>query len=230
MSALSPFDWLMIGSGLCWTITYVLILRRGFRDGTYGMPLAALAANLSWELIYAIHPQNRLQGAVNLVWLLLDLGLLAQLIAFGPRELPSWSRAKLLAGFALAAGVASSLIWTVGVDLGDQNAGIYAAFAQNLLMSLLFLQMLHARRRSSPIEPRTGRVTPHPRGELRGQSPAIASFKGVGTLLASAAFVWGVWADPTVSIAASRSLPLLYGLILLADAAYAVEVWRRARR
>ena len=226
---LSPFDWLMIGSGLCWTITYALILRRGFLDRTYGMPLAALAANLSWELIYTLHPQNRLQGAVNLVWLLLDVGLLSQLIAFGPRELPAWSRGKLLAGFALAAGAATSLIWFVGVDLHDQDAGIYAAFGQNLLMSLLFLQMLHARRRAAPIEPQTGRVAPHPRGELRGQSLGIALFKGFGTAFASAAFVWGVWADPTVSIAASRSLPLLYGLILLADAAYAVEVWRRGR-
>ena len=229
MSTLTPFDWLMIGSGLCWTATYVLILRRGFLDRTYGMPLAALAANLSWELIYTLHPQNRLQGAVNLVWLLLDVGLLAQLVAFGPRELPAWPRGKLLFGFALAAAVASGLIWTVGVDLGDETAGIYAAFGQNLLMSLLFLQMLHARRRSSPIDPQTGRVAPHPRGDLRGQSIWIGVFKGLGTALVSAAFVWGVWADPSVSIAASRSLPLLYGLILLADAVYVVEVWRRGR-
>ena len=226
---LTPFDYLMLGSALCWSVTYGLILRRGFIDKTYGMPVAALAANLSWEAIYTLNPQTAVQGAVNGVWLLLDVGILAQFVWYGPRELPGWSRPKLLVGFACAAVVASSLIWFVGVDLGDEPYGIYAAFGQNLLMSLLFLQMLHLRRRLPQTDPSTGRPVEHPRGGLRGQSVWIALFKGLGTLFASAAFAWGVVDDPSKHIATSHLLPLLYGLILVADVAYIIETWRRGR-
>ncbi len=44
---------LMLGSGIFWTITYILIIQRGLRDHTYGMPLVALCANISWEFIFS---------------------------------------------------------------------------------------------------------------------------------------------------------------------------------
>lgn len=47
------FDTLMLGSGAFWTLTYVLMIRRGFVDRTYGMPLVALGANVSWEFIFS---------------------------------------------------------------------------------------------------------------------------------------------------------------------------------
>jgi hypothetical protein len=47
------FDILLVGSGVLWTITYLLIIRRGVLDRTYGMPLVALCANLSWEFIFS---------------------------------------------------------------------------------------------------------------------------------------------------------------------------------
>jgi len=36
------FTLLMLGSGIFWTTTYMLIIRRSFLDHTYGMPLVAL--------------------------------------------------------------------------------------------------------------------------------------------------------------------------------------------
>jgi len=47
------FDILLVSSGVLWTVTYLLIIRRGFLDHTYGMPLVALCANLSWEFIFS---------------------------------------------------------------------------------------------------------------------------------------------------------------------------------
>ena len=38
---------LLLSPGLFWTLTYVLVIRQGFRDRTYGMPLVALCANIS---------------------------------------------------------------------------------------------------------------------------------------------------------------------------------------
>ncbi len=42
-----------IASGVFWTLTYLLIIRRGFQDKTYGMPFFALCANISWEFIFS---------------------------------------------------------------------------------------------------------------------------------------------------------------------------------
>jgi hypothetical protein len=44
---------LEIGSGIFWTLVYLLIIRLGFRDKTYGMPITALCANISWEFIFS---------------------------------------------------------------------------------------------------------------------------------------------------------------------------------
>ena len=50
---------LQISSGVLWTMVYLLIIKRGFADKTYGMPLPALCANLSWEFIFSfIHPHG----------------------------------------------------------------------------------------------------------------------------------------------------------------------------
>jgi len=46
---------LKLGSGLFWTLTYLIIIRRGFIDKSYGMPLAALSANISWEAIFLLY-------------------------------------------------------------------------------------------------------------------------------------------------------------------------------
>jgi hypothetical protein len=56
------FDILLVGTGIFWTITYLLIIRRGFLDHTYGMPLIALCANLTWEFIFSfVFPQGPVQ-------------------------------------------------------------------------------------------------------------------------------------------------------------------------
>ncbi len=59
---------LMLGSGLFWTATYILIIRRSILDRTYGMPLAALCANISWEFIFSfILPSASIQRIVNII-------------------------------------------------------------------------------------------------------------------------------------------------------------------
>ena len=83
------FDILLVGSGVLWTVTYLLIIRRGFLDHTYGMPLVALCANLSWEFIFSfVFPHGPVQRPVNIVWFCLDLIILYQLLRYGPREFP----------------------------------------------------------------------------------------------------------------------------------------------
>ncbi|GIK40385.1 MAG: hypothetical protein BroJett011_42180 [Chloroflexota bacterium] len=73
-----------IGSGIFWTLVYLLIIKRGFQDRTFGMPLPALAANLSWEFIFAfLLPHGQPQVYINIVWFTFDVVILFQALRFG---------------------------------------------------------------------------------------------------------------------------------------------------
>jgi len=44
------------------------MIRRGFKDKTFGMPFAALCANISWEAIFAfVTPHSSPQIYINYV-------------------------------------------------------------------------------------------------------------------------------------------------------------------
>lgn len=201
-------DVLMIGSGVLWTLTYLQIIRRGFLDRTYGMPLAALCANLSWEFVFSfVFPQGPPQWPVNVVWLSFDLVIFYQLLRYGPREFPDLPKRIFYGMVALALATAFLTVLLVTLEFDDFD-GAYSAFGQNLMMSILFLAMLYHR------------------GSLRGQSLSIALSKAAGTALASAAFLfyWPGYEQRPVL------LPFLYAAILLFDLVYAGAVMAFARR
>jgi hypothetical protein len=197
----------MLGSGLCWTVTYLLIIRQGFRDRTYGMPLAAVCANISWEFIFSfVHAPAPIQHGVNLVWFALDVLIFGQLLWYGPREFADLPRPLFYAAVGLGLATSFPLVLLISADL-DHWAGAYAAFGQNLMMSALYIAMLY--RRTS----------------LRGQSLGIAVGKLVGTGLASLAF----YLYSTLSHH-SLLLQFLYVAILVYDVLYVVLVLRMRRR
>ena len=201
------FDAIMVGSGLLWTLAYLLMIRRGFLDRTYGMPLVALCANISWEFIFSlVYPHDLPQRAVNVVWLSFDLVILLQVLLYGPREFAGLPRRAFYVVLALALATSFGAVLAVTVEFDDFD-GVYSAFGQNLMMSVLFLTMLYARR------------------SLRGQSVSIALLKMGGTALASFAFYFY---NPEYD--GSVLLPFLYVAILVFDGIYAGAVIVRRRR
>ncbi len=187
----------MVGSGVLWTLTYLLIIRQGFLDRTYGMPLVALCANLSWEFIFSfVYPHDLPQRAVNVAWLSFDLVILLQLLGQGPREFAALPRRLFYAMFALALATSFCAVLAVTLEFDDFD-GVYSAFSQNLMMSILFIAMLYSRR------------------SLRGQSVWIALSKMAGTALASFAFYFY---DPDHD--GSVLLLFLYLAILVYDGIY----------
>ena len=195
------FDALMLGSGAFWTLTYVLMIRRGFLDETYGMPLVALCANVSWEFIFSfVYPHGPVQHPVDIVWFSLDLIILFQLLRYGPREFVDLPTGVFYAMFGLALATSFCAILSVTHEFGDWD-GAYSAFGQNLLMSVLFVAMLHVR------------------GSPRGQSLPIALTKMLGTGLASVSFyLYSPLSE------GSALLPFLYVAILVFDLVYAVAI------
>ncbi len=64
MTASPELDWALKvgGSGVFWTVAYILIIKRGSQDKTFGMPLTALYANIRC----APHPRNLGAGCAAL--------------------------------------------------------------------------------------------------------------------------------------------------------------------
>lgn len=44
---------IILTMGLSWTIVYLLVIYRSFKDKMCGMPFIALAFNTSWEFFYS---------------------------------------------------------------------------------------------------------------------------------------------------------------------------------
>lgn len=197
----------LLASGFFWTVTYILIIRRGYLDKSYGMPLAALAANISWEFIFAfVLPHAFPQRGVNMIWFALDFVILLTVLRNGPREFPDWSRRIFYSACIVALVTAASLVYLVSVEFRDME-GAYAAFGQNLMMSVLFIDMLRQRK------------------SVRGQSVSIALAKLLGTLVVSIGFYFFV-----PSLSQSVLFPFLYVAVFGFDAIYVVMVYRQSIR
>ena len=159
---------LTVVSGVCWTIVYLDGIRLGIKDQSYAIPFYALAMNICWEVlqtVYGFQAAVSVQTIINAVWFVFDLGILFTYFQYGrkyfPANLPArtfivWS----ILGLVTALCVEFAFIREFGLAVG---AG-YSAFLQNLLMSVLFIDMLVKR------------------GSREGQSLTIAVNKWVGTL------------------------------------------------
>jgi hypothetical protein len=204
--AVSPeLSWsLQIGSGVLWTLVYILIIRLGFCDRTYGMPIAALSANVCWEFIFSfIYHHEPPQNYVNVIWFAFDLVIVYQTLRFGKaavgRVMPA---GYLYPAFFLALVSSFFAILAVTIEFKDWD-GKYAAFGQNLMMSVLFVSMLLRR------------------GDVSGQSVYIALGKMLGTLLPSILFY--------LRYPASVLLNFLYIAIFIFDLIYFVMLYAKHR-
>lgn len=193
---------------LLWLAVYIMIIRVGLRDRTYGMPLLALCGNLSWEANYAfIRHYNMPLSLTSLIWLLLDCAILYTVVRFGPAQFPWLPRWLFFCGLGVMMAMCC-----VGMEVliryfeagGREAGGNYSGLTQNLLMSALFLSMLVHRRSTS------------------GQSMAIAVCKALPTVLGAAAvYLW-------VKDGGVESSPLLIflgGSTLVLDMSYVAGVW-----
>lgn len=162
---------LQLATGFFWSAAYILIIIQGFRDEASGMPMAAICANISWEFIFLfVYPHNGLQGIINPVWFTLDVVIAVQYLKYGRKEFfKAVSRKFFYTLFLLTAVLCFSVIIASVGEFKDFE-GKYAAFSQNLMMSILFVLLLLKRRNT------------------KGQSINIAVFKMIGSLLPGLVF------------------------------------------
>jgi hypothetical protein len=153
-------------SGISWTVVYLDLINRGFRDRTYGMPLFALALNFAWEFIFGflVGEGIGVQRIVNVTWFVLDAIIVVTYFRYGRREYPATVQRWFIPWSVTAFVVAFVILFVTNLEFPDFWGARYSAFAQNLLMSVLFIAMLVGR------------------NDVRGQSMTIAVFKWLGTL------------------------------------------------
>jgi hypothetical protein len=160
-------------SGLCWTLVYIEGIRLGVKDRSYAIPFYALALNLSWELLYTyfgFRTKIDLQTIINAVWFLFDVGILYTYFSYGKKYFPANLARWFLPWSILGLFIAFAVEYAFVMEFGTSAGGTYAAFLQNLLMSVLFISMLVRR------------------GSTEAQNLTIAVSKWLGTLAPTIAF------------------------------------------
>src|SRR5580700_3376920 len=83
----SPYFLVGIVGLVFWFLAYVVVLRQGFVQKTYGIPFLAICLNVTWEFMASFVWNHPVEIPV-LVWLdraglLLDLGIVYTLLRFG---------------------------------------------------------------------------------------------------------------------------------------------------
>lgn len=175
---------LIIISGVAWTIAYVNLVKVGLKDKTYGMPFIALALNIAWEVVYTSlgleTSPDKVQTWIYVICSILDLGILYTYFKYGRKEFKKyfdkkyfipWSILILIMAFTVQLGfltefkmIAYENFKYVDSYLDPYPGAGLSAFMQNLIMSVLFINMLLKRKNT------------------RGQSMTIAISKWIGTL------------------------------------------------
>lgn len=172
---------LTVASGLFWTAAYIMIIYRGFKDKTCGMPLMVLGLNWAWEFIFCflgapiveagsaldLTGQTAVQRVMNGMWFTFDCVILYLKFKYGKDEFkhafrtaPDWMFYPYM---ILIIGISFACVLFTVNEWGDHN-GVYAAYIQNIFISATFIQMMYRK------------------GNSDGQSMGIAICKCVGTI------------------------------------------------
>ena len=194
----------LLGTGLFWTAAYVLLIRTGLRERTFGMPVVAFATNMSWEFMFAfVRPPSGVMHVINIVWFGFDLAIGYTVVRFGRAEFPYLPARLFLPALAVLLALAYPGM-NYASEQFDEGVGAITAFGSNLAMSGMFLAMLAARRGT------------------RGQSLGIAVTKLLGTACASLSML----TDPEGAPRYDHALMYyLYIGCLVLDLAYAYAVF-----
>ncbi len=149
-----------------WGIAYVLIVRRGFIDKTFGYPFIAICVDIAWVTTFTlIYPQSPFM----LLFVVVDLIFLYQLLKFRTSDLTNLSKTQYYAAVILAIVTSFALIIAFSIEFNDVH-GVYSSFVDTLLTSILFIVLILRR------------------NNVKGQSIYIAISKMLGTLSAVIAY------------------------------------------
>lgn len=129
---------------LGWVIAYILMIRRGMLDKSYGMPMIALCLNVSWEFYFTfITDIEMTYRMANGLFFIFDIGVLYTCFRFG-RDDFDW---PVLKQHFLTFLTGSLALCLVGVYLfvtafNDTYGGLIASVNTPLYSALLVAMLL----------------------------------------------------------------------------------------
>lgn len=154
-----------------WLVAYGLIIRIGFKHKTFCMPVAAMCANLVWEVIFSqFIPEKFLLIVLgNTAWALFDIAIFITIWKYGRDDFEDPFVRKHFRTIVVIGLIVASLVeYPFAVEYNDVK-GYYLGWAAALMMSILFIAMLLRR------------------GSTRGQSFYIALAMFLGNI---SAYFW----------------------------------------
>jgi len=149
--ALNLLTWYnLIGAGGCvfWILAYLFILRRCFKDKSYGLPMVAICLNFGWEILASFVFPNpvKLWHWFDRIWLVVDVLLVYQMLRWGAKQQRLEEVGRYFYWVVLV---------TFGVGVWGQYAfvssyvdrlGLVGAFGVNLIMSITFISFYLGRK------------------------------------------------------------------------------------
>ena len=154
-----------------WMISYSIAIYQGIKDKSYAMPFFALCLNISWEILYFKKVLNGGDGGLlwtvmDSIWLILDSGILITYFLYGKKYYPDKLKNYFWI-FSIFQLIIAMLIMNEFYINYPFHAKIHAGFFINIVMSMLFIDMLIKR------------------NGKEGQSIILAITKFIGTLVAT---------------------------------------------
>ncbi len=132
-----------------WTLAYLLIAIRCFKEKTYGVPIFTQCTNFSWELIFALNlfavPVSIYFRLGYWFWLLFDCVLLFQLFYYGKRSQTNPLMKKyfyLIAGGTLLLSFPGLYYFIIYFN---DYGGVSSSIMMDFLIGLLYLNLFLAR-------------------------------------------------------------------------------------
>ena len=154
-----------------WMISYSIAIYQGIKDKSYAMPFFALCLNIFWEILYFKKVLNGGDGGLlwtvmDSIWLILDSGILITYFLYGKKYYPDKLKNYFWI-FSIFQLIIAMLIMNEFYINYPFHAKINAGFFINIVMSMLFIDMLIKR------------------NGKEGQSIILAITKFIGTLVAT---------------------------------------------
>lgn len=174
---MNQWDWIGlfdVYQMIFWSVTYIECIRIAKEQHTYCMPFLALCMNFCWEVVsLADYIINRGENAFMYVlyglWVLLDIGVVITYCLYGEIEYSHFFSKGTRKIFIFSSLITFLFVFGIIEVMYNSNDNwkLYFSFADNALMSALFIAMYYIR------------------GGKRGQSISIAITKCIGTFCAT---------------------------------------------
>jgi hypothetical protein len=165
-----------VASVVVWTLVYVLMIRRGIKDRSYGMPVFALSLNIVWEGWMGFASEMAaLQRGFCIVWFCFNLGVLYTVFRYGADDFTEWPILRRHFRLALCGSLLLAFGWHWAVIRGLRDThGAYSASFNVFIYALLLVAMLLRR------------------NSVRGQSLPILLLILIGDLLGWVVLIFGI--------------------------------------